>query len=133
MNNPFEMRFLPKISSPGYAEIHDGSTDLLYGFRRYKDGKCFAFLACEIFEIATYLNLYVKGCDVRLSSSAVNIIEQLDLCWNNWTLLFRGTLWPGDDGAQLTTMDLASRYQGDLTQEGIGLMGDVRQEARGSE
>jgi len=109
-SNLLNQRFIPKISSPGFAEILDCSTGLLYGFRRYKDGVCFASMAMEIFDTAEQLNQYVDGVDVRLSSSAVNILEQIELCWNNWTLLFRGTLWPGENGRRITTLELGRQY-----------------------
>ena len=50
-------------------------------------------MAFEIYDTAEQLNRYVDGRDAKLSSSAVNILEQIELCWNSWTLLFRGTLW----------------------------------------
>jgi hypothetical protein len=109
-SNFLNQRFIPKISSPGYAEILDCSTGLLYGFRRYKDGVCFASMAIEIFDTAEQLNRYVDEVDVRLSDAAVNILEQIELCWNNWTLLFRGTLWPGENGRRITTFELGQKY-----------------------
>jgi hypothetical protein len=109
-SNILNQRFIPKISSPGFAEILDCSTGLLYGFRRYKDGVCFASMSIEIFDTAEQLNHYVDGADVRLSDAAVNILEQIELCWNNWTLLFRGTLWPGENGRRITTFELGQQY-----------------------
>jgi len=109
-SNILNHRFIPKISSPGFAEILDCSTGLLYGFRRYKDGVCFASMAVEIFDTAEQLNRYVDGVDVKLSDAAVNILEQIELCWNNWTLLFRGTLWPGENGRRITTFEVGQRY-----------------------
>ena len=109
-SNLLSSHFIPKISSPGFAEIMDYSTELLYGFRRYVDGKCFALMALEVFEVAEQLNQYIDGQDVILGATAFNILEQLELCWNDWTLLFRGTLWPVDEGRKLTTRELSHLY-----------------------
>jgi len=40
-------------------------------------------MAIDIFDTAEQLNRYVDGVDVRLSDTAVNILEQIELCWNN--------------------------------------------------
>ncbi len=74
-------------------------------------------MAVEIFDTAEQLNRYVDGIDVMLSSPAVNILEQIELCWNNWTLLFRGTLWPGENGRRITTFELGQQYPTEYDKE----------------